>query len=70
MRELICPKCGAGYERHPLDSAHHELCPACRNKASWDDIRAQLAYAAKLKMSGLSDSGLGVSYRESRRAGV
>lgn len=52
MREVICPKCGASYEQHPLEPAHQELCPACRNKASWDEIREELANASKLKMSG------------------
>lgn len=51
MREVICPKCGAKYEQHPLDQAHQELCPACRNKASWDDIRDELANASKNKVS-------------------
>lgn len=52
MHELICPKCGASYQRHPLEPAHQELCPACRNRASWEDIRAELAKASKLKAAG------------------
>lgn len=70
MRELICPKCGAGYERHPLDPAHQELCPACRNKASWDDIRAELADASKLKMSGVPAARAVAADQEARRAGA
>lgn len=49
MHEMICPKCGVSYERHPLDPAHQELCPACRNRASWEDIRAELANASRMK---------------------
>lgn len=52
MREFTCPKCGAAYEKHPLDPSAQELCPSCRNKASWEDIRSELANAAKTQISG------------------
>ncbi len=55
MRTSLCPKCGASYELHPLNPKSQELCPACRNEASWGDIRRELAKAAV--QSGASKSG-------------
>ncbi|MDL2314477.1 hypothetical protein LJC36_05805 [Desulfovibrio sp. OttesenSCG-928-C14] len=46
MHILTCPKCGSQYERHPLNPQAQELCPACRNAASWNEIHRVLAEAA------------------------
>lgn len=51
MREFICPKCGSAYEKHPLDPSAQELCPSCRNQASWEDIRTELDKASKARVS-------------------
>lgn len=47
MNVCNCPKCKAPYERHPLDPVAQELCPACRNAASWDEIKEMLAAASR-----------------------
>lgn len=52
MNVCNCPKCKAPYERHPLDPVAQELCPACRNAASWDEIKDMLAAASSQSARG------------------
>lgn len=71
MSKLICPKCGASYEQHPLDPSFQELCPSCRNKASWEEIRGELANAAKLKSANLAKTPISAPPRQAAaRAGA
>ena len=53
MNILTCPRCGSQYEQHPLTLAAQELCPACRNEVSWDEIKTVLAAAGKGAEPGL-----------------
>ncbi|MDL2307422.1 hypothetical protein LJC48_05280 [Desulfovibrio sp. OttesenSCG-928-C06] len=56
MLSMTCPKCHSKYERHPLTPAAQELCPACRNAASWDEIKNALAAAASAAPAEVAES--------------
>lgn len=59
MDTACCPKCGLLYELHPLMPSAQELCPVCRNKASWDEIRKELDAAGIEKSKSAAKAGEG-----------